>query len=228
MTILVVMAMRAEAAPIVESMQLAPRADAPSPNAWFEGEGVAIVVNGVDLVHGVDSIGTTAAALATATAIERFSPSIVVSAGTAGGFTSRGGHIGQVILADGPIIHHDRRVPLQGFAEYALGRHPTKDVRSIAGRLGFSSGPCSTGDSLDAPALDMEAMDAHGTLAKDMEAAAVAGVAARAGTPFTALKVITDLVDSPEPTVEQFTANLTQASATLADALPRFLAALYG
>lgn len=228
MTLLVVMAMRAEAAPIVESMRLETREDAPSPNTWFEGEGVALVLNGVDRVHGVDSIGTTAAALATTAAISRFSPRIIVSAGTAGGFDARGGHIGQVIVADGPIIHHDRRVPLRGFADYAQGQHPTMDVRSIAERLGFTAGPCSTGDSLDAPPLDIDAMNAHGTLAKDMEAAAVAGVAFRAATPFTALKVITDLVDSPEPTVDQFTANLARAGATLSEALPEFLAALDG
>lgn len=189
--------------------------------------GVNIVVNGVDPIHGVDSIGTTAGALTAAAAIERFAPRWVVSAGTAGGFAVRGGRIGEVILSSGPIIHHDRRVALDGYAQFARGEYPTADLRTEAANLGFTSGPCSSGDSLDAPPQDLETMHAHGTQAKDMEAAAVAGVAARAGCQFTALKVITDIVDGPEPTVEEFLANLTHAGQVLADALPRLLDALH-
>lgn len=228
MTILVVMAMGAEAAPIVRSMSLSVVDDAPPPMVWFEGSGLVIAVNGIDPVHRVDSIGTTPAALSTAAALARFKPDIVISAGTAGGFVSRGGYIGQVIVANGPVIHHDRRVPLGGFEAYAQGHYPTMDLQKVTERLGFTAGPCSTGDSLDAPPLDLAAMDTHGTIAKDMEAAAVAGVAARSSIPFTAFKVITDLVDSPEPTAKQFMANLEVASATLAVALPVFLTELNG
>lgn len=228
MKILVVMAMRAEAKPVVEAMGLAPISGAPSPNEWFASndQSMVLALNGVDPIHGVDSIGTTPAALTTQAAINHFVPDLVVSTGTAGGFASRGGTIGQVVAAHGPVIHHDRRIPLGPFAAYGLGEYPTADCQDIAAELGFSSGPCSTGDSLDAPELDMAAMDTHGTLAKDMEAAAVAGVATRAGVAFTALKVITDIVDSPESTAEQFEANLAVATQNLAATLPRFLAAL--
>lgn len=223
MTTLVVMAMRAEAMPIVSSMALSRLENTPSPFEWYSDSGVVVAINGMDPRHGVDSIGTTPAALNTVAAVARFKPSIVVSAGTAGGFASRGGHIGQVVVADGPVIHHDRRVPLRGFENYARGQHPTIDARTIASNLGFTAGPCSTGDSLDAPPLDLAAMDAHGTIAKDMEAAAVAGVASQVDVPFTALKVITDLVDAAESTAEQFVSNLKVATATLAEALPKFL-----
>ena len=45
-------------------------------------------------------------------------------------------------------------------------------------------------------------------VAKEMEAAAVAWVCQRMGVAFTALKVITDLVDEPETTSGQFYRNL--------------------
>ena len=194
---------------------------------WYVGADTTLVVNGPDPIHDVDSIGTVAAALTTHAAVEHADPDWVVSAGTAGGFLERGGFIGQAVLARGPVIHHDRRIPLEGFDRYGRGEFPTADLHELADRLGFESGPVSTGDSLDAPEADLRSMSRHGTLAKDMEAAAVARVAALAGRPFTALKVITDLVDTPEPTAEQFLANLATASSTLADALPRLVAELH-
>lgn len=230
MTVLVMMAMEAEARPIVDALGLSGIDDHPArflPSRWFGDDRTTLVVNGRDRVYGVDSIGTTVAAMATLVAVEHRPPTWIVSAGTAGGFVARGGHIGQVVLARGPIIHHDRRIPLDGFAEYGRGGFPTADLDHVADRLGFTAGPCSTGDSLDAPAADLAAMAEHGTLAKDMEAAAVAYVARLAGVRFTALKVITDLVDGPEPTAEQFLANLRSAAETLADAVPRLVDELH-
>ena len=226
------MALRAEAMPVVQSLGLERLPAWPS-MPWIEalgshGGSTTIVVNGVDPLHGVDSVGTTASALTTALAIDRFDPRWVVSAGTAGGFASRGGHVGQVILSAGPIIHHDRRIDLDGYASFARGDYETADLLSEAAQLGFTSGPCSSGDSLDAPPLDLDVMNCHGTMAKDMEAAAVAGVAARAGCQFTALKVITDIVDGPDPTVEEFLSNLAHAGEALSEALPRLLKLLSG
>lgn len=216
--------------PVVNSLSLTAQPGWPAMpwiQAFSSADGrINIVINGVDPLHGVDSIGTTAGALTAAAAIERFAPRWVVSAGTAGGFAARGGHVGQVILSDGPIIHHDRRVALDGYAQFARGDYPTADLSAEAADLGFTLGPCSSGDSLDAPPQDLEVMHAHGTQAKDMEAAAVAGVAVRAGCRFTALKVITDIVDGPEPTVEEFLSNLAHAGQVLGDALPRLLDAL--
>lgn len=230
MTVVVVMALRAEAMPVVQSLGLERMPAWPS-MPWIEAFGAqesstTIVVNGVDPLHGVDSVGTTAGALTTAIAIELLDPHWVVSAGTAGGFSSRGGHVGQVILSSGPIIHHDRRIDLAGFGAFARGQYPTANLLAEASRLGFTSGPCSSGDSLDAPPLDVDVMNSHGTLAKDMEAAAVAGVAARAGCHFTALKVITDIVDGPKPTVEEFLSNLAHAGEVLSEALPKLLTVL--
>ena len=57
---------------------------------------------------------------------------------------------------------------------------------------------------------------------KEMEAAAVAWIGSLHDVPVGAVKAITDLVDSPVATAEQFSANL----ATAADALQRTTLAL--
>ena len=230
MTILVVMAMSAEAEPLIDALGLEAMAPSPAPRLpakWYSGSDLTLIVNGVDPVHRVDSIGSTAAALTTLAAMEQLHPDWVISAGTAGGFIGRGGYVGQVVVARGPVIHHDRRIPLGRFDEYGRGSYPSADLDELAQALGFTVGPVSTGDSLDAPDTDLEAMAAHGTIAKDMEAAAVARVAALFGVRFTACKVITDLVDGPEPTADEFVANMETASATLAGALPRLVAELH-
>ena len=53
------------------------------------------------------------------------------------------------------------------------------------------------------------------TMVKEMEAAAVAWVGSLHEIPVGAVKAITDLVDHPAPTAEQFTANLASAAAAL-------------
>ena len=64
----------------------------------------------------------------------------------------------------------------------------------------------------------------HGASVKEMEAAAVAWVCWLTGTPVFAVKAITDLVDHPAGTVEQFLANLGQATDRLASGLEELLA----
>jgi 5'-methylthioadenosine nucleosidase len=52
-----------------------------------------------------------------------------------------------------------------------------------------------------------------------MEAAAVAYVCEQMSVPFMALKAITDLVDHPTATADQFNANLSMASKRLTEKL---------
>ena len=84
--------------------------------------------------------------------------------------------------------------------------------------LGFSLGAVSTGNALDAPEADLAKMDSYQAIAKDMEAASVAWVCEQFDIPFTALKAITDLVDSDESTAEQFVSNFEIATQRLGDA----------
>ena len=225
---LVVIAMEAEAAPVRAALALdgdGDRLHPAFPARLWRGSTVAVAVNGADPRFGVDSIASQPAVTTTLHAVEAVQPSIVVSAGTAGGFEVRGGAIGSTYLAD-RCVFHDRRVSIPGFDRYGDGDYPVADLGDVAARLGFETGTVTTGNALDAPDEDMTKMHGTDAVAKDMEAAAVAWTCERLGVPFTALKVITDLVDHHEEAAEQFSRNLRRATARLADAVPALIEAL--
>ena len=199
---LVVIAMEAEAAPVRTALGLDGHGEPlhPAfPARLWAGADVAVAVNGADPRFGVDSIASQPAVTTALHAIEAVQPSIVISAGTAGGFATRGGEITSTYVAD--LTH-------------------------IAEQLGFETGTVTSGNALDAPVEDMVKMHGTDAVAKDMEAAAVAWMCERLEVPFTALKVITDLVDTEEEAAEQFSRNLKRATARLAEAVPAFVAAL--
>jgi nucleoside phosphorylase len=224
-SVAVVMAMRAEAAPLIASLGLVEADDQPAqlPFRWYEGRhrGVSVIVavNGVDPRYDVDGIGTNPAVLNSWLVIERRRPDVVVSAGTAGGFTSKGGEVGDLYLSSGDLVFHDHRIPIAGFSDYGVGHYPCADVDHLARRLDAKTGVVSTGNSLDAPDVDLDLMAVNDASLKDMEAAAVAWVCWLSGTPFFAVKVIADLVDGPADTVEEFKLNLTMATGRLSAAL---------
>jgi len=126
--------------------------------------------------------------------------------------------IGEIILAN-RCVFHDRRIPLKGFMNYGVGDFHVADLDEIAERLGFRMGTVSTGDSLDSQPSDLDFMNSVTTVAKDMEAAAVAWVCALKEVPFTALKVTTDLVDGEITTEEEFVTNLQYASNRLSEGI---------
>ncbi|MGA0801103.1 MAG: 5'-methylthioadenosine nucleosidase [Ilumatobacteraceae bacterium] len=222
--IAVVMAMAAEAAPIVSTLD-ARSVTSPSPlvTRWFDAERhgaeVRVAINGRDRRFGVDSIGTEAAALTTYSTITAFAPELVISAGTAGGWQRCGGEVGDVYVSDGQVVHHDRRIALEGFEAYGIGAYPVVSARTMAQSLGLKTGVVTTSNSLDENDDDRAMIAASGACVKDMEAAAVGYVCEQMSVPFMAVKAITDLVDHHTATAEQFTANLKVASARLADTL---------
>ena len=222
------MAMEAEAAPVRAALGLEGQGRQLHPafpaRLWANGA-VALAVNGTDPRFGVDSIGTQPAVTTTLHAIELVHPSLVVSAGTCGGFAERAGTIGSVYLASS-CGFHDRRIDIPAFDEYGRGDFPVADLTQVAEANGWATGHVTTGNALDAPAVDLDRMGAAGAVAKEMEAAAVAWVCERLGVPFTALKVVTDLVDHHETAADQFLRNLELATAELARAVPALLAAL--
>ncbi|MEM7285928.1 MAG: 5'-methylthioadenosine nucleosidase [Actinomycetota bacterium] len=225
---LVVIAMEAEAAPVRAALGLAGDGEQlhPAfPARLWRGPRAAVAVNGADPRFGVDSIASQPAVTTTLHAVEAVRPSIVISAGTAGGFEARGGAITSTYLAD-RCVFHDRRVAIPGFDRYGDGDYPVADLAAIAATLGFGTGTVTTGNALDAPDQDMAKMHGTDAVAKDMEAAAVAWTCERLDVPFTALKVITDLVDHHEEAAEQFSRNLRRATARLADAVPALIDAL--
>jgi 5'-methylthioadenosine nucleosidase len=231
-SVAVVMAMRSEAAPLVASLRLREVADGPEglPFRWYDGEhhGVLVTVatNGVDSRHGVDNIGTNPAVLNTWLTIEQYRPDVVVTAGTAGGFAARGAVVGDVYLSEGDFVFHDRRIAVPGFTEYGFGRYPSTDVTGLAGRLGAKTGVVSTGNSLDGTEVDLQLMAANNASVKEMEAAAVAWVCWLSDTPVFAVKAVTDLVDGPADTAEEFLQNLTMATGRLAATMVELIALL--
>jgi nucleoside phosphorylase len=222
---LIIMAMEAEAAPVRSSLGLEQAGELLHPMfpaLIWETPQVCLAVNGIDRRYGVDSIASQPAAVTTLHAIQRTDPSLVISAGTAGGFARRSGFIGEVCLANRSLFH-DRRIRLEGFDEYGNGDYPVKDMSTVGAELGFRMGTVSSGNALDAPVIDIEKMDLSETIAKDMEAAAVAWICEQFAVPFTALKVITDLIDSDEATADQFSRNFVVANERLGEAVKELI-----
>lgn len=231
--VLVCIAMEAEALPLIEKLGLKHRdrlcEDAPS--EWYSGEFkdcmVHVVTNGKDRRLGVDNVGTTPAALSVYLSVQKLRPDLIINAGTAGGFMSKGGKIGDIYVSLF-CKHHDRRIPIPGFLEYGRGDHKSIPVPKLIVSLGCKKGIVTTSNSLDHTDKDDEQMLENDASVKDMEAAAVAWVAEITDTPMFAIKVVTDLVDGDRPTEEEFFENLQKAAESLQKAIPRALEFVLG
>lgn len=224
--IAIVMAMRAEAQPIIDALGAAideTMGDCVLPARWYvagrAGVEVVIAVNGEDPHHGVDAIATVPGALTTYETCRRRPIDLLISAGTAGGWSRCGAEVGDVYISRDRFVYHDRRVDLPGFDVYGVGSFPAVDASRLAAELGFATGVVTTGNALDETDDDRRMIAATGACVKDMEAAAVADVARLFGVPVMAVKAITDLVDHHVATAEQFSANLALATERLRDAL---------
>jgi 5'-methylthioadenosine nucleosidase len=84
---------------------------------------------------GVDHVGTNGATLAAYLAIQAFNPSVVISAGTAGGFISRGAEIASIFVSTA-CMYHDRRIPLPGFDVFGVHKEDTHNVAKLVKDLG--------------------------------------------------------------------------------------------
>ena len=225
-TIAVIMAMRAEAGPLIDELGAARYELTPSlPTQLFvverSGDTIVIGVNGVDPEYQVDLVGTEPAVLTTMHVIEHWQPDVVMSAGTAGGWSRSAAQIGDVFVAWPHVVRHDRRIGIEGFRDYGIGWHRVwAHSEELALHLNARKGVVTTSNSLDESDTDREWILALDGEVKEMEAAAVAWVCGLSGTPFVGIKTITDLVDHPTPTAEQFLANLSEASRQLAWAVP--------
>ena len=195
------------------------------------GLNLKVVWCGHDRRFGVNNVATTAAAVTTYAAVAAFgSPDLVMSVGTAGGFSQRGAAIGDVFLATKSVFH-SRRIPDMArgqLEEYGFGHFRSPPLNALARAARLKQGVVSTSDSLDCSAVDMDLMMAEGAVVKEMECAAVAWVCEQLNVPFTALKAITDIVDGAHPTREEFEANLHAASAALQERTAAVLTLLAG
>lgn len=228
-------AMEAEALPMVEHLKLKkndpPVIPSPAPCVSFSGSDwgmdIHLVCFGKCPGTGMDTVGTAPASLFSYLAIQAFSPDIVVSAGTAGGFKARGAHIGDVFVATA-TVNHDRRIPIPGFDVYGVDKRRTLTGKKLREALGLKGGVCSSGNSLDYTSEDMKLMTEHCASVKEMEAAAIAWSASLFDIPLLCLKSITDIVDGDKPPQEEFLENLHKAAESLQRVVPQALEFMAG
>jgi 5'-methylthioadenosine nucleosidase len=218
-------ALQAEADPLIRHLGLA-EGTPPVPGFPMRRFGgtagglrVDLLTNGTDARCGTDRVGTDAATLAATTAVLHLRPHVVVNAGTCGGFQARGGAVGDLYLATGHALYHDRRIPIPHFELQATGRWPVHSAPALRAVLGAKPGIVTTGNSLDFTPTEAAFFEREAVHAKDMEACAIAQVCALSCVPFVAVKAVTDLVDHPEPVQEAFLRNLRDVSAALGERL---------
>ena len=256
-TIAVLVAMEAEAAPLVSLLGLKPcpksHRHAPLPSVVRSGvlldddddDGgtknvqqqqkkkkkrceVVVATCGADSTHGVDSVGTVNAALCAYEILKTHEPDVLINAGTAGGFREKGAAIGDVFLVD-EVKYHDRRIPIPTFTKYGVGAIRTAETPNMRKTLkDLKCGVCSTGNSLDATEVDREMMSRNDASVKEMEAAAVAKVCEMFDVPFVCVKAITDIVDGPHAAEKEFLENLAMAGKRLQETVPKVLEFMRG
>ena len=149
-------------------------------------------------LHGVDNVGTVPAAVTAYLAVQALAPDVVVSAGTAGGFASRGAAIADVYLATG-YSNHDRRIPMEAFDKYGVWAFDAHPAPRLAAAAGLKQGPVSTGNSFDACPEDLAGMAATGAAVKEMEAAGIVWATHLFDVPLLALKSVTDTRHTTSP-----------------------------
>lgn len=221
--VVILCAMQGEADVIIHRLGLEPT-DLPwpvslPPRMWsgeVEGERVILVTNGHDPKSGADLIGTTPATLATSLIVEKLSPRLIMVAGAAGGCSSAT-EVGQVFLIE-RAFHHDRRIPLPEFAEYAHGPEHLHANPHLAEAFDARIATISTGNALDTLDWELDFFREKGITVKDMETASITWTANLSGVPVMALRSITDHYDHPAPE-SQFLSNFEHALRNLADSV---------
>lgn len=176
---------------------------------------IKLVQFGTCSKSNVNRIGTQMACLAAWETIKTLNPKIIASVGTAGGFQRKGACIGDVYYSN-KIYFHGRHIPVEAYKSYEIGDFTAVNLPNLRD---VKFGVVSSSDSVSASIDDLNKMHELGTDAKEMEAAAIAEIAAMTDTPMFALKSISDFIDSPVGTHTQFVANVKLATAALTKSL---------
>lgn len=233
--ILLLVAMKKEALPIIKKMEMEPInsiLDPDIPAEIYQAETemgkIILVVSGKCPIHKVDRIGTGLIPL-TLEAIKAFSPDLIINVGTGGGFKKRGAQPGDIYISSQKVKYHDRLFfPDQFFLQYGIGSYPCVEISHMAKKLGFKAGIISTGSSMIASLAEENQMEENEASVKEMEAAGIAEIAQLKKVPFIALKIITDLVDTEECPQNQFTNNFDKLINHLADKTSQLCFSLLG
>jgi 5'-methylthioadenosine/S-adenosylhomocysteine nucleosidase len=227
-SILLVIAMKAEAEPILKALEIDQHGiqlEAPLPPIYYtttwEGIEINLVVNGEDPVYKLDSFGTDAATLSTYLGIKKFSPNLVMSTGVAGGFKTKAS-IGDVYLSKDSVRYFDRRVSITkpNYQDYAIGFYPVADVTKMAAYLQLKTGVVVTGGSFENSLLDDRQIRNLDASVVEMEAAAVAKMSMLFKKQFVAAKAVVDF-DDAIGFASQFDGNFEKATKNLASELKR-------
>lgn len=230
MKIALIMAMKEEAKPVISEFGMT-RFALESSRKWknevYESSkypGFFLILNGSYIKdENVSKVGTQAACMATFIALELLGAEMIINAGTAGGFASRGNKVGDVFLGK-KAFYHDRRVPIsKEWQDFAKGEYPLYFKNDWFEAYDFFEGYISTGNSLDFVDKDLDLIHEFGAHAKEMEAAAIAEICEEQEVPLICIKSITDIVDGGIPTHEEFMDNLHKASDELSKHLLKFL-----
>jgi nucleoside phosphorylase len=228
MNIGLIMAMKDEAAPIIKALDFKPiEQNWPySFQVYQSNKGknsLTLFLAGTDHQYQVESVGSPSCALLAHLALTQFPIEFLINAGTAGGLESQGTQIGDVFLCHDKTYFHDRIIPLPGYIEYGEGHYPLWNSDHMAKDLGLRQNIVSTGNCLNLYPEQKEIMQKFNVGVKEMEAAAIAYVAGHFKVPLLPDKSITDLIDHPVETADQFLSNLHQATTQLEKQLARVL-----
>lgn len=227
-----VYALQFEAAPLLKQLgfEALPPRDTAVPFRQFRAEwkGLELFasVSGEDSRHGVANVGTNAAVLGTYLLLDSHSPDLLLNPGTAGGFESRGGRIGDVFLGKRDVRFFDRRTPVERYQEYCRGKYPVVSAEGLAKKVGAKLGHVCSGNSFDCPEIDRKHLDENEADLKEMEAAAVGWVAWMKGVPFLPVKAVTDFVEHHETAEAQFLKNYKAACHNLTEVVVKVLGAI--
>lgn len=210
--VMLVVAMRSEADPLIQAFKLheVKNAFPGLPMKFYQGNykrlNLSLMLNGLDPQFQVPNIGTEAATLSTYLGIQKAHPDLVISIGTAGGIAQSGAAL-QDIYASTTINFFDRRIAVYPFTAYGVGAYPSVYLVPFDQAAGLKLGVVCSGDSFDNNATDLAMMKKLHCSAIDMEAAGVAWVCSLLHTPMFAMKGITNFSSVKEGPA-QFEANL--------------------
>ncbi|MEL0612210.1 5'-methylthioadenosine/S-adenosylhomocysteine nucleosidase [Marinomonas arenicola] len=168
----------------------------------FEGKDVVLLQSGIGKVN---------AALSTTLLLSKFSPEYVINIGSAGGFAEEL-NVGDVVISD-HVVHHDVDVTAFGYpmgqvpsmpptyeADAALMKQAQTAVQDV-NRVKAKVGLIGTGDSFMNDPVRVETVRAlfPEMVAAEMEAAAVAQVCFKFGTPFVVVRSLSDIAGKESP-----------------------------
>lgn len=162
------------------------------------------MLSGKNVVLLKSGIGKVNAAMATTIMFERFSPSMVINTGSAGGFADQL-EVGDVIISS-QVVHHDvdatafdytygqvPGMPAMFPADTALISKTTNAVKNLG--INFAEGVIATGDSFmeDTARVAFIHKKFPTMIAAEMEAAAVAQVCYHYRKPFVVIRALSDI-----------------------------------